>query len=53
MSFQLASLFQFSACESTIAYIIVDSRALNWNKTFNWNRIEECIQFQLGAYFFN
>ena len=43
MSFQLTSLFQFNAWESTITIGIIDSHALNYNS------IEDYIQFQLGA----
>ena len=33
----------------TIAYRIVESHALNWNKLINWNEIKEYIQYQLEA----
>ena len=49
MSFQLTSFFQFSARESLIIYVVVDSHALNWIKLGNWNSINEHIQFQLGT----
>ena len=35
ISIQLTSLYQFSACESTIVIVIVDSDELNWNRTVN------------------
>ena len=33
--FQLTNLFKLNARESTITYIILDSRALNWNMFVN------------------
>ena len=34
-------LFQFSACDATATYIIVESNALGWIKLVNWNDMEE------------
>ena len=47
--FLLTSLFQFSARESTVIQVMVDSRALNWNKVVNWNDMKEHIPFQIGT----
>ena len=47
--FQLTNLFQFSACESTVIYVIVEPRALNWNKFLNLDDMEKHIQFQSTA----
>ena len=49
IAFQLTNLLQFSTCESTVTYVIVDSHAQNWNNVVNWNDMEEGIPFQLGA----
>ena len=35
--FNKVNLLKFSACKSTIAYVIVNSYALNFNKFVNWN----------------
>ena len=43
VSFKLTNVFQFKAHGSTISYVIVDSRAQNWNKLVNWNSIKEYI----------
>ena len=43
------NMFQFSACESTTTYVIVDAHALHRTNFVNCNDIVTHIQFQLGA----
>ena len=42
--------FQFRSGKSTITHVIVDdSRSLNFYKPVNWNKLEDNLEFQLGA----
>ena len=39
--------FQFSAHEFIISYVIINSRALNWNTLLKWNITVEYIKLKL------
>ena len=42
-------MFQFSALESTITYVIIDSHKIICNKLVNSSDMEEHTQFHLGT----